>query len=322
MENKRNGWAFGLGVFDGAYQLVAGLVLILFCSKIGGIPYGLALILSGVACGVVTFFAHKHKWAKLTLLLLGVAGIVGVFALGYLIEKIGGFKQGSESIVLLMRIIAFYSGLTLLLSGLWNFDVRDGQAKKLIISSIVYKVVLLLGVAVCAAISALTFWQLTENATFTEWLYGLVGDESLTGSALIEAQILARSEFVQWVRNVAPVFEGIGILLISLTPTYAWYLDSEGILLGKRSVLGSIITCAAGAPFLIVAEIVLIGEFISTGSIASLIFGIVTLLAFAAAWFFFYWFPVLRGKRSAIFYNDAPAALASAEDEAPVMAEA
>jgi hypothetical protein len=145
---------------------------------------------------------------------------------------------------------------------------------------------------------------MTNNAAFTEWLYGVLGDESLTGSALIEAQILLRADFVEWARAFTPLFEGIGILLIAMIPSYAWYLDSEGILFGGKKPLYSIIVTAVAAPFLIVAEILLIGSFISTGSIASLIFGIVTLLALGAAWFFYYAFPVIRGNRPAIFYEE------------------
>ena len=69
MENKKNGWAFGLGIFGGAYQVFVGLILLVFCSKIGGIPYGIALILAGLACGTITFFTRRQKWARLTLLL-------------------------------------------------------------------------------------------------------------------------------------------------------------------------------------------------------------------------------------------------------------
>ena len=305
MENKKNGWAFGLGIFGGAYQLFAGLILLIFCSKIGGVPYGIALILSGLAAGAVTFFTRRHKWARITLLLLGVAGVLLVFALSFLIEKVGGFKQGAESIVLLLRVICFNPAVALFLAGIWGFELADeSKKKKFFISSIVYKVVLLLGVAVCAIVSALSFWQITNNAAFTEWLYGVLGDESLTGSALIEAQILLRADFVQWARTFTPLFEGIGILLIAMLPSYAWYLDSEGILFGGKKPLWSIIVTASAAPFLIVSEIVLIGEFISTGSIASLIFGIVTLLALGAAWFFYYAFPFIRGNRPAIFYEE------------------
>ena len=304
MENKRNGWAFGLGIYGGAYQLFAGLILMIFCSTIGGIPYGIALILSGLACGAITFFTRRKKWARIALLLLGVAGVLLVLALGFLIEKVGGFKQGADSIVLLLRVICFNPAIAIFLAGIWGFELADeSKKKKLLISSIVYKVVLLLGVAVCAIVSALTFWQMTSNAAFTEWLYGILGDESLTGSALIEAQILLRSDFVQWARTFAPLFEGIGVLLIAMIPSYAWYLDSEGILFGGKKPLTSIIVTAAAAPFLIVAEIVLIGSFISTGSIVSLIFGILTLLALGAAWFFYYALPAIRGNRPAIFYE-------------------
>jgi len=305
MENKKNGWAFGLGIYGGAYQVFVGLILLVFCSKIGGIPYGIALILAGLAAGTVTFFTRRKKWAKITLLLLGVAGVLLVFALGFLIEKIGGFKQGADSIVLLLRVICFNPAIALFLSGIWSFELADeSKKKKFLISSIVYKVVLLLGVAVCAIVSALTFWQMTNNAAFTEWLYGVFGDGSLTGSALVEEQILLRGEFVQWARTFTPLFEGIGILLIAMIPSYAWYLDSEGILFGGKKPLWSVIVTAAAAPFLIVSEIVLIGSFISTGSVFSLVFGIVTLLALGAAWFFYYAFPVIRGNRPAIFYEE------------------
>ena len=321
MGNKRNGWAFGFGIYGGAYQLFAGFILILFCSKIGGVPYGLSLILSGLICGAVAFFSYRHQWAKLALLFIGVAGILLVFGLGFLIEKLGGFKQGAESMVLLFRIICFNPAVFIFLSGIWSFEIEDDKKKKFYISSIVCKVVLLLGVALFAAVSALKFWQVMSNADFTEWLYGVMGDETLTGSALIEAQLLLRSEFTQWINSVGPLFEGLGILLIAIVPTYVWYLDSEGILLGRRNVLASIIVSAVEAPFLIAAEIFLIGEFVSFGTLASLILGIVTLLAVGAAWFFFYWFPVLRGKRTAIFYNEAVALEAAVEDDAPVAAE-
>ena len=228
-----------------------------------------------------------------------------MFALGFLVEKVGGFEQGADSIVLLLRVICFNPAIAIFLAGIWGFELADeSKKKKFLVSSIVYKVVLLLGVAVCAIVSALTFWQMTSNAAFTEWLYGIFGDESLTGSALVEAQILLRGEFVQWARTFTPLFEGIGILLITMIPSYAWYLDSEGILLAGKKPLYSIIVTAAAAPFLIVAEIVLIGSFISTGSMASLIFGILTLLALGAAWFFFYAFPAIRGNRPAIFYEE------------------
>ena len=305
MENKKNGWAFGLGIYGGAYQLFAGLILLIFCSKIGGIPYGIALILSGLAAGTVTFFTRRQKWARIALLFLGVAGVLLVFALGFLVEKVGGFKQGADSIVLLLRVICFNPAIALFLAGIWGFELADeSKKKKFLVSSIVYKVALLLGVAVCAIVSALTFWQMTNNAAFTEWLYGVLGDESLTGSALIEAQILLRADFAEWARAFTPLFEGIGILLITMIPSYAWYLDSEGILFGGKKPLCSIIVTAVAAPFLIVAEILLIGSFISTGSIASLIFGIVTLLALGAAWFFYYAFPAIRGNRPAIFYEE------------------
>jgi hypothetical protein len=81
-------------------------------------------------------------------------------------------------------------------------------------------------------------------------------------------------------------------------------LEEDDFLFGGKKPLYSIIVTAVAAPFLIVAEILLIGSFISTGSIASLIFGIVTLLALGAAWFFYYAFPVIRGNRPAIFYEE------------------
>lgn len=284
MGNKRNGWALGFGIYGGAYQLFAGLILMLFCSKIGGIPYGIALMLAGVAGGVIAYFAHNHKWAKITLLFLGVANILLVFALGFLIEKVGGFKQGADSIVLAFRVICFNPAIALFLSGIWSFEPSEDKKKKFLISSIIAKVVLILGVALCAAVSALSIWHMTSNASFTEWFYGLFGDESLTGSALIEAQILLRSEFVQWVRAVGPVLEGIGVLLVALIPAYAWYLYREGILFEEKSFLKTLIVSLAGAPFLLVGVIVLVVDFVSTGSIASLIFAIVTLLAVGGAW--------------------------------------
>ncbi len=303
MENKRNGWAFGLGIYGGAYQLVAGLILILFCSGIGGVPYGVALILSGLACGAITFFTARHLWARVSLLLLGVAGILGVFALGFLIEMLGGFRQGSESIVLLFRVVCFNPAVATFLAGIWLFEVDGDKKKRFYASSIVAKVLILVGIALCAATSALTFWQVTNTAAFSEWLYGLFGDKNLTGSALAEAQILLRSDFIRVMNVASPILEGVGLLLIALSPAYAWYLDGEGILLGKRSKLGTLIVTVCAIPFLAVAELVLIGSFISFGSIVSLIFGIITLLALALAWFFSYAFPAIRGKRPGVLYN-------------------
>ena len=327
MENKRNGWALGLGIFDGAYQLVAGLVLLLFCSKMGGIPYGIALIVTGVLCGLATFFAHGRKWAQITHLMLGVASIVLVFVLGFAIDKlmvlISSFVEsftyvsvGSMGMVPLLRIVGFYTGLTLMLSAIWTFEVPEGKNRKFLVSTIVYKVVLFLGIAAFAAISALTYWQLTANAAFTEWLYGLLGDETLTGSALIEAQILLRSDYVLWVRKFLPLFEGIGLFLIALAPTYAWYLDSEGMLLSRKSVKGSIIVCLAGVPFLAVAEYVLVGKFLVSGSIFSVVFAALTAVAYVTAWFCFYYLPVLRGKREKIFFNESVAVEASEAEDA------
>lgn len=332
MENKRNGWALGLGIFDGAYQLVAGLVLLLFCAKMGGVPYGIALIVTGIACGLITFFAHRHKWAKITHLFLGVASIVVIFALGYAIDQllvfiaslIEGFtyaSPGASGMVLLLRIVGFYTGLTLMLSALWTFEVPEGKNRKFVASTIVYKVILFLGVAVYALISALTYWQLTANADFTEWLYGLLGDETLTGSALVEAQILLRSDYVLWVRKYLPLLEGIGLLLITMLPSYAWYLDAEGMLFERKSAKGSVILTVCGIPFLAVAEWTLIGEFLRSGSIFSLVFAILTAVALCAAWFFFYWLPVLRGKREKIFVTE-PVPVAQSEDEAVAEVEA
>lgn len=335
MENKRNGWALGLGIFSGAYQLVAGLILILFCSKMGGIPYGVALIVTGLLCGLVTFFAGYRKWAQITHLMLGVASIVLVFVLGFAIDKllvlISSFIESytyvsvsSMGLVPLLRIIGFHTGLCLMLSAIWTFAVPEGKERRFVVSTIIYKVLLFLGVAFFAALSALTYWQLTANAAFTEWLYGLLGDETLTGSALIEAQILLRSDYVLWVRKFLPLFQGIGILLIALMPTYAWYLDGEGILFDKKSVLGTVLVIASGVPFLAVAELVLVGKFLSSGSIFSLIFAILTVVAYAALWFFFYALPVIRGKREKIFCNEAAPAVeqTSVEEEVPAAEEA
>lgn len=303
MENKRSGLALGLGIYGGAYQLVAGLILMLFCAGIGGIPYGLALILSGIACGTVVFFTARYKWARVALLLLGVGGILGIFVLGYAFENLGGFRQGSESIVLLFRLVCVNPAVAIFLSGIWLFEVDEEKKKKFYTVSIIAKVVILVGIAFCAAVSALTFWQVTDNAAFTEWLYGLFGDESLTGSALVEAQILLRADFVRVLKAVSPIFEGVGLLFIALSPAYAWYLDSEGILLEKRSKLGSLIVTLCGIPFLAVVELVLIGNFLSYGDVVSLVFGIASLVLAVAAWFFSYAFPAVRGKRPAVFYN-------------------
>ncbi len=309
MENKKLGWAFGLGIFDGAYQFVTGLVVMLFASKAGGIPYGIALMLTGLLCAVATYLSTRFRWGKILLLMLGVGSIFVIFGLGYAIEQllaVIGTRQGSaESIVLLLRIVGFYTGITLLLSALWSFEIPEGKNKVFIISSISYKVAIFVGIILAGVVGALSYWQMTNNAGFTEWYYGVFGDETLTGSALVEAQVKLRTEFVLWVRKFGALVEGIGTLLIALAPTYAWLLDSEGILFEKRSKRKTIIVTACAAPFLIVAELILWMHFLSAGSIASLVFAILTLVAYAACWFFFYWFPVLRGKRERIFVTEA-----------------
>ena len=309
MENKKLGWAFGLGIFDGAYQFVTGLVIMLFASKAGGIPYGIALMLTGLLCAAATYLATRFRWGKILLLMLGIGSILVVFGIGYGIEQLLaliGTRQGAaESIVLLLRIVCFYTGITLLLSAMWIYEVPEGKNKIFIASTITYKAVLFVGILLAGIVGALSYWQMTNSAGFTEWYYGVFGDETLTGSALIEAQVLLRTEFVVWVRKFGSLVEGIGILMIAVAPTYAWILDSHGILFEKRSKLKTIIVTACAAPFLLISELVLWIDFFSAKSVASLIFAILTLVAYAACWFFYYWFPVLRGKREKIFVTEA-----------------
>ncbi len=288
MDKAKLGTATAFGMFDAIYQLIAGLVLILYCSKQGGIPYGIAFIVSALASGTFVILARKKDWARKTVLLLGLAQIFAIFFVATGLELIIPNGNGIASNgILMLRSIAFYTGITLLISGVMFYPVNEYDRGKFILGTSVYKGVTLIGAFLALIVPALLHWQKVARTAFGEWIVSFGGENP--------DQALLLDQFEMWVDKWNPVLEGIGVLLLALLPTYLWFLDGFGLFFKEKTQKKSIILTAVAAPFLIGALVTLVLDFVETKKLALLIFAILTVLVCAGAWACFYILPKKMG---------------------------
>lgn len=310
MRKVRYGTATAFGIFDAIYQLIAGVILILFCTKLGGIPYGIALVLSALATGAFVVLASKKLWARRTVLFLGLAQLFLIFALGMIIDKLDGMKYVAENGVFALRVLAFYSGATLTISGVMFTNLHDeDNAFKLTVTTAAYKLASVVGVAASMIVPALLTWQKSFKKGFNEWLLSR-GGENPDADLLLE-------EFELFVENWGPAFAGIGALLIALVPTYVWFLDSQNML-GERSFKRTVILDCIAAPFFLFAEWTLLADFLDGKKIVSIVFMALIVLCYAGLWFLFY---VLSKELGwcAVAESEETAEIAEAKEEVCVI---
>ena len=277
MNKAKLGTATAFGMFDAIYQLIAGLVLILYCSKQGGISYGAAIIVSALATGTFVILARKKEWARRVVLLYGMAQVFAIFFLASVLELIiPNAASIASNGILMLRSISFYTGLTLLISGVIFANVDEYSSSKFIITTAAYKGATLLGAFFALIVPALLYWQRAGRTAFNEWLLGFGGDAP--------DQALLLDQFDMWVDKWNPVLEGVGILLLALLPTYLWFLDAFGLFFKEKTQKKSLILTCVAAPFLVAALVTLVLDFVATKKLALLIFAILTVLVYAAIW--------------------------------------
>ncbi len=297
MAKVRYGTATAFGMFDAIYQMVAGLVLILYCTKLGGIPYGAALVVSALITGTMVVFARRARWARVAVLMLGLAQLFLIFGIGFLVDQLDGIKYVASNGVFALRVMAFYTGATLTISGVMFCNLDDEEnASKLSLFTALYKLGSVVGVFFSMFIPALLVWQKTGKKSFSEWLLGFGGENP--------DELLLLDEFDLFVANWGPVFAGIGALLIALVPTYLWLLDSRKMVVGKRSLLKTIILDCLALPFFAFAEWTLLSDFLKNGKIVSIIFMVLILLCYAGIWFVSYILPKLLGGANPLSYTE------------------
>ena len=310
MDKARRGTATAFGLFDAIYQLIVAFVLILFCTDKGGIAYGAAFAVCALACGTLTIFARWKSWAKKALLILGQAQIIAIFALAFVLAMVlpEGKNVASEGI-LMLRSIAFYSGATLLIGAIMFYPTPEYKRSQVVLVSAAYKAASLIGIFLYFIIPALVFWKATGKTAFNEWLLGF-GGEAPDFALLVD-------QFEMWTAKWKPILQGIGMLLISVLPTYLWYLDAGDMFFEKKSQMKSYILTAAALPFLAVAEYSMISGFLATKKIAYIIFAVVILAVYAGLWVLCYILPKMLGWDRIVYVDEDEIAEAPA-DQAPV----
>ncbi len=284
MNKAKLGTATAFGMFDAIYQLIAGLVLILYCSKQGGIPYGIAFIVSALASGTFVILARKKEWARKTVLLLGLAQVFAIFfvaaGLEFIIPNGNGIASNG---ILMLRSIAFYTGITLLISGVMFYNVDEYDRGKFLLGTSVYKGVTIVGVFLTLIVPALLHWQKVARTAFGEWIVSFGGENP--------DQALLLDQFEMWADKWGVIFEGIGVLLLALLPTYLWFLDAFGLFFKEKTQKKTVILTCVSAPFLVAALVSLIVDFVKTQRVSLLIFAFVTVAAYAICWIVYYILP-------------------------------
>ncbi len=297
MAKARYGTATAFGMFDAIYQLIAGLVLILYCTKLGGIPYGAALAISALVTGAFVVLARSKMWARKAVLFLGLAQLFLIFALGLVIDKVDGVKYIASNGVFALRTMAFYTGITLTISGVMfcNLDDED-NAGKLSLSTAVFKLISILGVFFSMIVPALELWQRTGKKAFNEWLLGFGGDNP-------DAALLLEN-FEKFTTTWGPIFAGIGALFLALVPTYLWFLDSQRMVVGEKSLVKTVVLDCISIPFFAFAEWTILSEFLKTKAIVHIVFMALIVVCYAALWVAFYILPEKLGWNKS-FASDA-----------------